>query len=120
MSDVIAFWGKLVFLAAADPVAIQLPFQFGMQWNGAESSFKLARWEAGRLLFDIHGIFPELMAISALDQNGTLISQAAELRSNQGVNQVELPIKQLPATIEFSIARKQQTAEFPFEIRAQY
>lgn len=119
VSDVIAFWGKLVFLAAADPIAIQLPFQFGMQWNGAESSFKLARWEAGRLLFDIHGSFPELMAITALDDNGVAVSQAAELRSRLGINQVELPIKQRPATIEFSIARNQQTAEFPFEIRAQ-
>ncbi|MCE3254300.1 MAG: hypothetical protein K0Q67_3320, partial [Cellvibrio sp.] len=117
VSDVIAFWGKLVFLAAAEPVAIQLPFQFGMQWNGAESSFKLARWEAGRLLFDIHGSFPELMAITALDDNGTVVSQAAELRSNLGVNQVELPVNQRPTTIEFSIARTQQTAEFPFEIR---
>lgn len=119
VSDVIAFWGKLVFLAASDPIAIQLPFQFGMQWNGADSSFKLARWEAGRLLFDIHGSFPELMAITALDDNGVAVSQAAELRSNLGVNQVELPIKQRPATIEFSIARNQQTVEFPFEIRAQ-
>ena len=118
VSDVIAFWGKLVFLAAAEPVAIQLPFQFGMQWNGAESSFKLARWEAGRLLFDIHGSFPELMAITALDDNGAVVSQAAELRSNLGVNQVELPVSQRPVTIEFSIARNQQTAEFPFEIRA--
>jgi hypothetical protein len=88
-----------------------------MQWNGAESSFKLARWEAGRLLFDIHGSFPELMAITALDDNGTVVSQAAELRSNLGVNQVELPVNQRPTTIEFSIARTQQTAEFPFEIR---
>lgn len=119
VSDVIAFWGKLVFLAASDPIAIQLPFQFGMQWNGADSSFKLARWEAGRLLFDIHGSFPELMAITALDDSGQPVSQAAELRSNLGVNQVELPIKQRPATIEFSIARKQEMAEFPFEIRAQ-
>jgi hypothetical protein len=119
VSDVIAFWGKLVFLAASDPIAIQLPFQFGMQWNGADSSFKLARWEAGRLLFDIHGSFPELMAITALDDNGAAVSQAAELRGNLGVNQVELPIEQRPATIEFSIARNQQTAEFPFEIRAQ-
>jgi len=119
VSDVIAFWGKLVFLAASDPIAIQLPFQFGMQWNGADSSFKLARWEAGRLLFDIYGSFPELMAITALDDNGEAVSQAAELRSNLGVNQVELPIKQRPVTIEFSIARNQQTAEFPFEIRAQ-
>ena len=119
VSDVIAFWGKLVFLAAAEPIAIPLPFQFGMQWNGAESTFKLARWEAGRLLFDIHGSFPELMAITALDENGAVVSQAAELRSNFGVNQVELPVRQRPATIEFSIARNQQTAEFPFEIRAQ-
>lgn len=119
VSDVIAFWGKLVFLAASDPIAIQLPFQFGMQWNGADSSFKLARWEAGRLLFDIHGSFPELMAITALDDSGQAVSQAAELRSNLGVNQVELPIKQRPVTIEFSIARKQEMAEFPFEIRAQ-
>lgn len=118
VSDVIAFWGKLVFLAAAEPIAIPLPFQFGMQWNGAESTFKLARWEAGRLLFDIHGSFPELMAITALDENGAVVSQAAELRSNFGVNQVELPVSQRPATIEFSIARTQQTAEFPFEIRA--
>ncbi len=117
VSDVVAFWGKLVFLAAADPVAIQLPFQFGMQWNGAESSFKLARWEAGRLLFDIHGSFPELMGITALDDNGVVVSQAAELRSNLGVNQVELPVNQRPVTIEFSIARNQQTAEFPFEMR---
>src|SRR6188508_102129 len=87
VSDVIAFWGKLVFLAAAEPVAIQLPFQFGMQWNGAESSFKLARWEAGRLLFDIHGSFPELMAITARDDNGAVVSQAAELRGSLGVNQ---------------------------------
>jgi hypothetical protein len=108
-----------VFLAASDPIAIQLPFQFGMQWNGADSSFKLARWEAGRLLFDIYGSFPELMAITALDDSGQPVSQAAELRSNLGVNQVELPIKQRPATIEFSIARKQEMAEFPFEIRAQ-
>lgn len=119
VSDVIAFWGKLVFLAASDPIAIQLPFQFGMQWNGADSSFKLARWEVGRLLFDIHGSFPELMAITALDENGVAVSQAAELRSSLGVNQVELPIRQRPTIIEFSIARNQQTAEFPFEIRAQ-
>ena len=119
VSDVIAFWGKLVFLAASDPIAIQLPFQFGMQWNGADSSFKLARWEAGRLMFDIHGSFPELMAITALDDNGQPVSQAAELRSSLGVNQVELPIKQRPATIEFSIARKQEMEEFSFEIRAQ-
>lgn len=119
VSDVVAFWGKLVFLAAAEPIAIQLPFQFGMQWNGAASSFKLARWEAGRLLFDIHGSFPELMAITALDDNGQPVSQAAELRTVEGVNQVELPINQRPATIEFSIARDQKTVEFPFEIRAQ-
>ncbi len=118
VSDVIAFWGKLVFLAAAEPIAIPLPFQFGMQWNGAESTFKLARWEAGRLLFDIHGSFPELMAITALDENGAVVSQAAELRTNFGVSQVELPVRQRPATIEFSIARNQETAEFPFEIRA--
>jgi hypothetical protein len=54
-----------------------------------------------------------------LDDNGAAVSQAAELRGNLGVNQVELPIEQRPATIEFSIARNQQTAEFPFEIRAQ-
>lgn len=119
VSDVVAFWGKLVFLAAAEPVSIQLPFQFGMQWNGADSSLKLARWEAGRLLFDISGSFPELMAITALDDNGAVVSQAAELRSNLGINQVELPVKQRPATIEFSLARNQKTAEFPFEIRAQ-
>lgn len=119
VNDVVAFWGKLVFLAAAEPIAIQLPFQFGMQWNGAASSFKLARWEAGRLLFDIHGSFPELMAITALDDNGQPVSQAAELRTVDGVNQVELPINQRPATIEFSIAREQKTVEFPFEIRAQ-
>jgi len=119
VSDVVAFWGKLVFLAAAEPVTIQLPFQFGMQWNGTESALKLARWEAGRLLFDIQGSFPELMAITALDDNGAVVSQAAELRSNLGVNQVELPVKQRPAMIEFSLARNQKTAEFPFEIRAQ-
>lgn len=119
VGDVIAFWGKLVFLAATDPVAVQLPFQFGMQWNGAESAFSLARWDAGRLLFNISGSFPELMAITALNDTGAVVSQAAELRTNLGVNQVELPISQRPATIEFSIARKQQTAEFAFEIRAQ-
>lgn len=119
VSDVIAFWGKLVFLAVDEPVTIQLPFQFGMQWNGADSALRLARWEAGRLLFDIEGSFPELMAITALDDSGAVVSQAAELRSNLGVNQVELPVKQRPAMIEFSLARNQKTAEFPFEIRAQ-
>lgn len=118
VSDTVALWGKLVFLAPGEPIAIPIPFQFGMEWNGSGSSLKLARWEAGRLLFDIHGSFSELMAITALDDNGAVISQAAELRNNLGVSQVELPVKQRPASIEFSIARDQQTAEFPFEIRA--
>ncbi|HSC68576.1 MAG TPA: hypothetical protein VLC79_12840, partial [Cellvibrio sp.] len=118
VGDVVALWAKLVFLAPGEPVAIRIPFQFGMQWNGSDSSLKLARWEAGRMLFDIHGSFSELMAITALDDNGVVVSQAAELRSILGVNQVELPVKQRPATIEFSIARNQQTAEFPFELRA--
>jgi len=118
VSDTVALWGKLVFLAPGEPIAIPIPFQFGMEWNGSGSSLKLSRWEAGRLLFDIHGSFSELMAITALDDTGAVISQAAELRSSLGVNQVELPVKQRPASIEFSIARDQQTAEFPFEIRA--
>lgn len=118
VSDTVALWGKLVFLAPGEPIAIPIPFQFGMEWNGSGSSLKLSRWESGRLLFDIHGSFSELMAITALDDAGAVISQAAELRSSQGVNQVELPVKQRPASIEFSIARDQQTAEFPFEIRA--
>lgn len=118
VSDAVALWGKLVFLAPGEPITIPIPFQFGMEWNGSGSSLKLSRWEAGRLLFDIHGSFSELMAINALDDNGTVISQAAELRSSLGVSQVELPVRQRPASIEFSIARDQQTAEFPFEIRA--
>lgn len=117
VSDVVALWGKLVFLAASEPIAIQVPFQFGMEWNGSGASLKLARWEPGRMLFDIQGSFPELMGITALDDNGVAISQAAELRSNFGVNQIELPVQQRPATIEFSIARNQEAAEFPFEIR---
>lgn len=118
VSDTVALWGKLIFLAPGEPIAIPIPFQFGMEWNGSGSSLKLSRWEAGRLLFDIHGSFSELMAITALDDTGAVISQAAELRSSLGINQVELPVKQRPASIEFSIARDQQTADFPFEIRA--
>lgn len=118
VSDAVALWGKLVFLAPGEPITIPIPFQFGMEWNGSGSSLKLSRWEAGSLLFDIQGSFSELMAITALDAEGAVISQAAELRNNLGVSQVELPVKQRPASIEFSIARDQQTAEFPFEIRA--
>jgi hypothetical protein len=118
VSDAVALWGKLVFLAPRKPIAIPIPFQFGMEWNGTNSVLKLSRWEAGRLLFDIRGNFSEIMAITALDEEGAVISQAAELRNNQGLSQVELAVKQRPAAIEFSIAREQQTAEFPFEIRA--
>ncbi|HCS62897.1 MAG TPA: hypothetical protein DIW64_01765 [Cellvibrio sp.] len=121
VEGVVALWGKLMFVAAGEPIKIQVPFQFGMQWNGSSASLKLARWESGRMLFDIHGSFPELIGIAALDENNSVISQAAELRVNTSENinthQIELPVKQKPANIEFSIARDQQSVDFLFEIR---
>jgi hypothetical protein len=77
----------------------------------------LRRWEAGRLVFDVEGNFPELMAVQALDDMGVAISQPAVLRSSFGKSTIELEVKQIPETIEFSIARTQNPKEFPVEIR---
>ncbi len=122
VEGVVALWGKLVFAAAGEPIKIQVPFQFGMQWSGSSASLKLARWEAGRMFFDIQGNFSDLIAIAALDENNSVVSQAAELRINPTENintyQLELPVKQKPANIEFSVARDQQSVDFSFEIRA--
>jgi hypothetical protein len=117
--DAIAFWGKLVFVAMEDPVPIKVPFQFGMQWNSNEGVLKLRRWEEGRLIFDVEGNFPELMAVKALDEKGLLVSQPAELHTNFGKNTIELEVKQIPDAIEFNIARTQSVKEFPLEIRVQ-
>jgi hypothetical protein len=118
-SDAIAFWGKLVFVAMEDPVPIKVPFQFGMQWNSNEGVLKLRRWEEGRLIFEVEGNFPELMAVKALDEKGQLVSQPAELHTNFGKNTIELEVKQIPDAIEFNIARTQSVKEFPLEIRVQ-
>lgn len=115
--DAVALWGKMVFLAAEDPISIKIPFQFGMQWNNNESVLKLRRWEAGRLVFDVEGNFPDLMAVKALDETGTVVSQPAELRTSFGKNTIELDVKQIPETIEFNLARTQKPKEFPVEIR---
>ena len=116
-SDAVALWGKLVFLATEDPVPIKVPFQFGMQWNNNNGVLKLRRWEAGRLIFDVEGNFPGLMAVKALDDAGAVVSQPAELRSNFGKKTIELEVKQIPETIEFNLARTQNPKEFPLEIR---
>ena len=116
-SDAVALWGKLVFLATEDPVPIKVPFQFGMQWNNNDGVLKLRRWEAGRLIFDVEGNFPGLMAVKALDDAGAVVSQPAELRSNFGKKTIELEVKQIPETIEFNLARTQNPKEFPLEIR---
>ncbi|HTF95187.1 MAG TPA: hypothetical protein VL995_03565 [Cellvibrio sp.] len=115
--DAVALWGKLVFLATEDPVSIKVPFQFGMQWNSNEGILKLRRWEAGRLIFDVEGNFPELMAVKALDDMGLVVSQPAVLRTSFGKSTIELDVKQIPETIEFNIARTQNPKEFPLEIR---
>lgn len=117
--DVVAFWGKLVFSSAEDPVSIKIPFHFGMQWNSNEGVLKLRRWEENRLIFDVEGNFPELMAVKALDGEEKLVSQPAELQTAYGKNTIELEIKQIPETIEFNIARTQSSKEFPLEIRVQ-
>lgn len=116
-TDVVALWGKLVFSAAEDPISIKVPFQFGMQWNNTDSVFKLRRWEAGRLVFDVEGSLSGLMAVKALDDMGVVVSQPAELRSNFGKYTLELDVKQIPETIEFNLARTQNTKEYPVEIR---
>lgn len=116
-SDAVAFWGKLVFLAAEDPISVKVPFQFGMPWNSNDGNLKLRRWEAGRLVFDVEGNFPELMSVKALDDMGLVVSQPAEVRTSFGKNTIELDIKQIPETIEFNIPRTQNRKEFPFEIR---
>ncbi|PUA28546.1 MAG: hypothetical protein B0W54_19105 [Cellvibrio sp. 79] len=115
--DAVALWGKMVFLATEDPISIKVPFQFGMQWNSNEGVLKLRRWEAGRLVFDVEGNFPDLMAVKALDDTGTVVSQPAELRTSFGKNTIELDVKQIPETIEFNLARTQKPKEFPVEIR---
>jgi len=116
-NDAVALWGKMVFLAAEDPISIKIPFQFGMQWNNNEGILKLRRWEAGRLVFDVEGNFPDLMAVKALDETGAVVSQPAELRTSFGKNTIELDVKQIPETIEFNLARTQKPKEFPVEIR---
>lgn len=116
-SDAVALWGKMVFLAAEDPISIKIPFQFGMQWNNNDGILKLRRWEAGRLVFDVEGDLPDLMAVKALDETGAVVSQPAELRTSFGKNTIELDVKQIPETIEFNLARTQKPKEFPVEIR---
>lgn len=116
-TDAVALWGKLVFRAAEDPISIKVPFQFGMQWNNNDGILKLRRWEAGRLIFDMEGQFPDLMSVNALDDMGVIISQPAELRTQFGKHTIELDVKQIPEMIEFNIARTQNSKEFPVEIR---
>lgn len=116
-NDVVALWGKLVFLATEDPVAVTVPFQFGMQWNSSGGVLTLHRWEAGRLIFDVEGSFPGLMSVKALDETGAVVSQPAELRTHFGKASIELEVSQIPDSIEFSIARTQKPKEFPVEIR---
>lgn len=116
-NDVVALWGKLVFLATADPIAVTVPFQFGMQWHNSDGVLTLRRWEAGRLIFDVEGSFPGLMTVKALDETGAVVSQPAELRTGFGKSTIELEVKQIPDSIEFSIARTQKPKEFPVEIR---
>ena len=107
----------MVFLATEDPISIKIPFQFGMQWNNNDAVLKLRRWEAGRLVFDVEGNFPDLMGVKALDETGAVVSQPAELRTSFGKNTIELDVKQIPETIEFNLARTQKPKEFPVEIR---
>lgn len=116
-SDAVALWGKLVFLAAENPIQITQPFQFGMQWSNNEGVLKLRRWETGRLVFDVEGSFPDLMAVKALDETGAVVSQPAELRTSFGKSTLEMDVKQIPDMIEFNIARTKKTKEFPLEIR---
>lgn len=118
VSNVVALWGELVFVAAAEPVDIQVPFLFGMQWHGKGAALTLTRWDTRELLFDLQGNFPDLVAITARDDQGVAISQTAELRSSAGTIKVALPVKQQPATITFSLAQQQETQAFPVEIRA--
>lgn len=116
-NDVVALWGKLVFLATDDPVAVTVPFRFGMQWNSNDGVLTLRRWEAGRLIFDVEGNFPGLMAVKALDDTGAVVSQPAELRASFGKTTIELEVEKIPDSVEFSIARTQKPKEFPVEIR---
>lgn len=116
-NDAVALWGKMVFIAAEDPLPVKVPFMFGMEWSSNGSTLKLRRWEAGHLVFDVEGNPPELMAVKALDETGAVVSQPAELRTSFGKNTIELDVKQIPETIEFNLARTQKTKEFPIEIR---
>jgi hypothetical protein len=117
VNNAVALWGKLVFVAAEEPIQIKVPFQFALQWSSSAATVKLRRIEAGKMLFDIYGSFPELVAIKALDENDAVVSQSAELRSSMGRHVIELDVEKIPDSIEFNIARTQHSAEFPLEIR---
>lgn len=109
--------GELRFFQPGATRKEPVPFVLGTVWSGVKSSLVLSKWEAGRLVFTVQGVFEEITGLKAFNREGELISQPPQYAMGFGEPELVLDISEQPAQLEIEAALGGELMRVPFELK---
>lgn len=116
LTEVKSLHGTVSLNRALTTESVYFPAELGANWSNDQFSLKIVRWEKGRLVFSSTGDMTDLVTIQAINSDGTVISQPADLQWMFGKLEIALDIQNTPARIALVIGSSSERIEYPFEI----
>lgn len=108
--------GTITLQAASELETVRIPANLGESFENEYFNLTFSEWSRNKLNFTINGDFSTLVALQALDREGNVVSQPAQLNSFFGKTQISIEVGAMPAEFELILAKKQQSQEYPFSL----